>query len=611
MIDLPNNQLGELRRSSIVSLFGPGSLVDFRADGGPVSAIIAGLEAWDEYVKPPGVRNPQSIHEPRLEKRLFVHGFRLPPVQINVPRNQPNKGALAAYRFPDWLQCPVCGAIAPSRKWKNDAGKAYRYCGPCSDKLPGTKKVFAVPVRFIFACERGHLDEFPWHYWVGHKPNCSKRGKLFLKSVKPGLSGLILSCPECHAERSMDGIFSSATWNRGFRCKGHRPWLKDGDEECDRTPRVIQRGASNAYFPVIESAISIPPWSDRLQHYLGVYWSPLINTAEEDRSSFIRMLARGPLQVVLTELRMTPDELAKEIQLRVESISHSENTQNSIRKEEYFQLDSGIDTEPDNSEEFEIRNETIPESLEPFFSRIVRVVRLREVRVLKGFTRITPPEGQSTDFGKLSKNRLDWLPAVDVRGEGIFLAINKTQLINWKQNESVKKRILRIQEEYNAEQQRKNRNRSDELSITPEFILVHTFAHVLMRQLTMECGYSSAALRERLYVDEEGMAGLLIYTATPDTDGTLGGLQRQGKSERIETVVLGSIEAVQWCSSDPLCIEGIMAGPGSCSNAACHACVLVPETSCEYFNRFLDRALLVGLPDDPAVGFFNSERDWS
>ncbi len=605
---MPNNQLGELRRSSIISLFGPGSIVDFRADGAPVSAIISGLEAWDNTAPPRGTRNPQSIHEPRLEKKLIVSGFRLPPVQISVSRNNPIQGRLVAYRFPDWLQCPMCGVIAPSKKWKSDPGKTYRYCATCTSRMPGRKKVFAVPVRFIFACEKGHLDEFPWHYWVEHKTGCANTsGKLLLKSEKPGLSGLFLSCPICSSKRSMDGIFSASTWER-FHCKGRRPWLDCENEECTRKPRVLQRGASNVYFPFIESALSIPPWSDRLQHYLGVYWSPLINTAEEDRSSFIRMLARGPLQAILTELRMTPDELAREIQLRVEAISCSEDTQNSIRKEEYFQLDSGINTEPDNSEEFEIRNETIPESLAPFLSRIVRVVRLREVRVLKGFTRINPPEGQSTNFAKLSQNRLDWLPAVDVRGEGIFLAINKTQLISWKQNESVKKRILRIQEEYDAECHNNSENRSHELSITPEFILVHTVAHVLMRQLTMECGYSSAALRERLYVDEEGMAGLLIYTATPDTDGTLGGLQRQGKSERIERVIRGSIEAVQWCSSDPLCIEGIMAGPGSCSNAACHACVLVPETSCEYFNRFLDRALLVGLPDDLAVGFFSTLR---
>ena len=143
--------------------------------------------------------------------------------------------------------------------------------------------------------------------------------------------------------------------------------------------------------------------------------------------------------------------------------------------------------------------------------------------------------------------------------------------------------------------------------ITPRYLLAHTFAHVLMRQLTLECGYSTAALRERLYVSDgnDGMAGLLIYTATSDSDGTLGGLQRQGEAHRIQRAVEAAIAAMEWCSSDPLCIEGMIAGSDGLSLAACHACVLAPETACEQYNRFLDRAVLVGLPGAPDVGFFS------
>jgi hypothetical protein len=100
------------------------------------------------------------------------------------------------------------------------------------------------------------------------------------------------------------------------------------------------------------------------------------------------------------------------------------------------------------------------------------------------------------------------------------------------------------------------------------------------------------------------MAGLLIYTATTDSDGTLGGLQRQGKAARIEGILQRGLEAMEWCSSDPLCISDMMGAGASFSIAACHSCVLTPETSCETFNRFLDRGLLVGTPDSPAAGFF-------
>ena len=127
-----------------------------------------------------------------------------------------------------------------------------------------------------------------------------------------------------------------------------------------------------------------------------------------------------------------------------------------------------------------------------------------------------------------------------------------------------------------------------------------------MRQLTLDCGYSSTALRERLYVEAGNtpMAGLLVYTATTDDDGTLGGLQREGDPVRIERSIRAALSAQTWCSSDPRCIEDMLSGDDGLSLAACHSCVLSPETSCEEFNRFLDRAMLVGTPSSASTGFF-------
>jgi hypothetical protein len=136
--------------------------------------------------------------------------------------------------------------------------------------------------------------------------------------------------------------------------------------------------------------------------------------------------------------------------------------------------------------------------------------------------------------------------------------------------------------------------------------MIHSLAHALMRQLTLECGYSTASLRERLYVSDgvDGMTGLLIYTATSDSDGTLGGLQRRAGPDLLGPTILGALKSVQWCSSDPLCISGLTAAPDSHSIAACHSCMLMPETSCEMHNRFLDRTLLIGSDDCPDTGFF-------
>lgn len=610
---MANNRLGDLRRSAAIMTFGPGSVVDFRSGEAAISAVVGGLEEWDRSFPPAGLANPQRIMEPRLQKKLFVKGFRLPPVAYkDWPKNIGNSSgpALVAVRFPKWLQCPQCNLLAMERHWKSDPGQPYRYCGPCTKNAPGQRKVFAVPVRFIMACAKGHLDDFPWHFWVKHKDSCEKKehARLYLKSESPGLGGLILSCRGCKAKRSMDGVFSAQTWRR-FKCQGQRPWLATMNETCDCQPRVLQRGASNLYFPILKSALSIPPWSDELQDALGVYWSSIVNVVDtnpEKLPAFIEVLAHGELASILGKLGLSPEELARQVENRISR--YKDDSIDNIHQEEFQQFLLGSDTAEKDKREFEMRSVSVPERLRPFFSHIVRIVRLREVRALKGFTRINPPgDEDSPDIAKISAGKLDWLPAIEVRGEGIFLAFDQEKLHPWETRNLVIERAQSIHEKWRIEWKERYGGGAPVRQITPRYLLVHTFAHALMRQLSLECGYSTASLRERLYVDNENeeMAGLLIYTATSDSDGTLGGLQRQGQAHRIKRSAIGAIQAMEWCSSDPLCVSRNIVSDGL-SLAACHACVLAPETACEEYNRFLDRALLVGLPDKSEVGFFSS-----
>jgi hypothetical protein len=599
------NDLGELRRSAVVSTFGPGSIVDFRAGPATISAVAAGLEEWDRSFPPAGLMNQQSIQEPRLQKKLGVQGFRLAPVAEKFRKGDDVRNLVAA-RFPDWLHCPVCNRIAPSRKWSQEPGKAYRYCAKCTQESPGQAKIFVIPVRFVMACEKGHLDDFPWDWWLQHQPNCETKGG-FLKLVaeRPGHAGLILSCPQCNARRPMDGIFSKNTWE-SFSCSGRRPWLASENEKCEEHPRALQRGASNLYFPITESALTIPPWSDRLQETIGIYWDAIVGCAPEQRAAFITMLANGALSSALTELKLTPVEVAQQIERRLQQY---DGLTPDLRSEEYLLLTSRQDSDRARDSEFEIRNVSIPDALRSWFSHIVKVVRLREVRALRGFTRVVPPgDPEGPNVAPLSVAKLPWLPAIEVRGEGIFLAIDEERLSRWEKQDAV---VARAQEIDTAwKQEWRNRHGADAnppAPISPRYLLIHTFAHALMRQLTLECGYSSASLRERIYAaeDDPPMSGLLIFTATPDADGTLGGLQRQGDASRIVRTIQAAIQSMEWCSSDPLCIEGMLSKPDNFLQAACHACVLAPETSCEEFNRFLDRAMIVGLPRDRKIGFFS------
>jgi hypothetical protein len=234
------------------------------------------------------------------------------------------------------------------------------------------------------------------------------------------------------------------------------------------------------------------------------------------------------------------------------------------------------------------------------------VKKLREVRALKAFTRLSDAES-TTDAAEmpLSERPLPWLPAMEVRGEGVFLRLDEDRLGTWEKSVAVAARVERMRTAH----QRVLEQRADDPSTvvpspaTPRMVLLHTLSHILINEWSLEAGYPAAALRERLYATDD-MAGVLVYTATSDSAGSLGGLVAQGEPEVLGRTVHSAVRRAEWCSSDPLCMETEASGAGGINLAACHACVMLPETSCEHNNILLDRALLVGTPDDPRLGYF-------
>lgn len=338
---------------------------------------------------------------------------------------------------------------------------------------------------------------------------------------------------------------------------------------------------------------------------LGQYWDPICRANAERRAIFIDMLKDE-----LGDIGMSPEELASAVAARVDRIEQTET--DNLRWEEWLQFLEGGVAPPEYDNEFEIRSEQIPVRLNPYLGNLIRVVRLREVRALSAFTRILPPsDGDGSGppaKAPIQAGSLDWLPAVEIRGEGIFLALNQTALADWEKRPTVIQRAAQADDAYKQDWvSRAGPDKPPPRIITARLLLLHSTAHVLMKQLSLDCGYSSSSLRERLYVaiDDKPMAGVLIYTGTPDADGTLGGLARQGMASTFEALLGEALASILWCSSDPLCIEGLMSVSEACNLAACHSCLLAPETSCEEFNRFLDRAMLIGTPDNRELGFFH------
>ena len=569
-----------LRPSQIITTFGPGSIVDLPDD----SVMIAGIEHWFSE----GHKPHRKISEPRLQAMLRVNDFRTPPV------GSFNENDVPFVRFPRWRVCPRCSRLSDQFRWPkgNPDLPPVPHCDTCN--------VPTYPARIVVACARGHIDDFPWYRWVHRGQNCGG-GNLFLKGEgkTAALGDLRVECTCGRAETLSGALGKDAMAEARCSCQGRRPWLDDEREECTERLYSLQRGASNVYFSAVRSALSIPPWSDPLQAEVASRWGAFKTPLPaENWSAVIGALFPGH-----------DEERIRQCIARLEDLK---TQRPSIRREEYLVFD----TDQDHlSASFETRRQRMSRRTETFVSRLVAIPRLREVRALLGFTRIEVPEmdptmevfneeqGLAVTTAPLSAKQLDWLPAVENLGEGVFLGLNLQRLLKWENQAGVKKRAAELLNCYSRWRQKRGLQALRDQR--PRLILLHTLAHLLMRQMSLDCGYSSASLRERLYSDRN-MAGLLIYTSTPDSDGSLGGLVRQTKRpEKFEGVMMAAVDLARVCSNDPLCREHDPRRTDRLNGAACHACAMAAETSCEFGNRLLDRGMVVSLPNQKATGYFD------
>jgi hypothetical protein len=568
-----------LRPSQIITTFGPGSVVDLPDD----SVMIAGTEHWFDVNKP-----QRKIMEPRLQAALKVAEFRSPPVGSFIHKDVP------FVRFPRWRVCPRCNRLSDQFRWPRG--------DPELPPVPRCDKCDSVtyPARIVVACPKGHIDDFPWYRWVHRGANCGG-GNLLLRGEgrSAALGDLRVEC-SCGRSMSLSGALGGDAMSAArCSCRGRRPWLDDEREQCGEKLYSLQRGASNIYFSVVRSALSIPPWSDPLQAEVATFWAQFPTPPPREH---------WPLYVK----DRFPGELPERVYQCIERLCGLRTSRPSIRSEEYQALEAE-ETEP--SVYFEARHQDMSTTTSRFLARLVALPRLREIRVLIGFTRIQPSEMDpaaetmvdqedlKVATAPLSARPLPWLPAVENLGEGVFVKLHPERLKAWETNQAVVRRSAIVTTAY--ARWRQGRGLKLEQSWRPRLVLLHTLAHLLIRQMALESGYSSASLRERIYSDET-MAGLLIYTSSPDSDGSLGGLVRQASApEGFDGLLLSTTELARICSSDPLCREHDPARTERLNGAACHACAMVSETSCEFGNRLLDRRLVVSLPTGERTGYFD------
>ncbi|MCD4785237.1 MAG: DUF1998 domain-containing protein [Candidatus Eremiobacteraeota bacterium] len=603
-----------IRRGQLITPWGIGSMINFPYDE---SLMVCGLDIWEFALQ--NCPEEMKILEERLQQRLRVDHFRLPPEYRDRGPGVKYPGLnIPCVRFPRWHYCPQCGAMEKLSIYggrQRCKGPAFSTGRTCHDR-PDRNRPYLIPSRFIAVCSGGHIEDFPFMDWVHREENFTDNCSLRLQSGRSSssLSGIIITC-SCGRSRSMAGAFNKNSLSRYInkKCSGQRPWLGEVDEEathCDKELQVIQRGASNVYFPQVRSSIYLPVWGGdvnrRIVEVLEKNWDILTRSRENGH------LNRVVFEAISRNAHVDCDALMAAAEERLQdsssALEQAIDSEETFRKTEYDALLSEAGGENQDFFVTRINMHQYSPTISEYFNSISLVHKLRETRVLIGFSRLLPEDGNSLDEKKLflhKNERINWLPAIAVKGEGVFFEFKPQKMETWLEIPGVKERASLLIENYNNA--RVNR-RQFERELNPRFILLHTFAHLIINQFSYSCGYGSSALRERIYCNTENedeiMNGVLIYTASGDSGGSLGGLVRQGKPGNLEDIIFDSLSRAKWCSSDPICMESRGQGPDSCNLAACYACTLLPETSCEEGNRLLDRGLVIGSLDDPRIGYF-------
>lgn len=621
-----------IRMSQVIGVFGPGAMLDLPER----SVVVGGLDKWD-------MRGPNAfglIEEPRLAKLLhqrLVGDARLGvdrPPELRTPPRDPNnrrqaRPAIEVPVFPQWFVCDVVDGDAPGRR------RLVRF----SDLKAPTRKEHvaddgkkrrASPVRFVCGCTKGHLQDIEWRR-ILHEEGAACREQMWLvdsgTSADPRDTRVICDCGQ---SLTLEELFQPG---RLGPCRGERPWIGDRDPVGCTAPKglsLLTRSATNTYFPQVATVISLPQAEDELSRRIEQHWSVL---QKASNPAWVA-IAREANPAIAASMEGFTDE---EIFARVQALSTGSGgaataAAADLRHAEFDLFSSGRRLIGEDAPHALLHAETLArDAWDPRrdadlrgIGSLVAVHRLREVSCLYGFTRFEPAALVTDDLedvglaveGAALGRSPSWFPAIEQFGEGIFLTFESDALAAWLSKPGLLARSARLANGIAAwEGARRARGLQADRAelgerVRPEYVMGHSLAHALMTEVALDCGYPASALKERVYVSPQlpgvrVQAGVLLYTATAGTQGTLGGLVEV--TRRFPRVLRAAIERLRLCSSDPVCADhdpGAADEDRALHGAACHGCLLVAETSCEARNLHLDRALLVDTVGATGAGYF-------
>jgi len=594
--------VSSLRQSQLVTTYGPGAMIDLPW----FAAVVSGLDFWDK-----GARIPEPRLESKAKSVLGTDTVELvtPLVSDKMPDALTRKGVVA-WRFPKWSLTKETKRASDSDKrtyqtrmmvplaWVDEQTGFYE--APDFYDPSKTHKFAVVPIRFIRACKNGHMGDIDWRYFVhSARTECSRNLWLDDMGTTGELTELRVRC-ECGASRFVSEAAGKNNPVLGG-CDSSQQWLGPAavaDERCPETSRLLIRTASNAYFPQKLSVISMPDPGQELHAAGGKIWNSHLQAVQD--KALLTVFKTIP-EVATTLANFDDDEVMQAISAW--RAGQDGVPQRKIKEAEFELLSCGQATIGKNEHSSVFYAEEYPRDhwktdLTKDLQRVLVVHRLREVTALVGYTRfdyISPDIDGEFDLNlrpaKLGINT-NWVPAIENKGEGLFLQFSKDAVDQWKQRSAVKEQAGKLErglEQWCLEQDIPPRD-----FFGAPYVMLHSLSHLLLNAISLECGYPAASIKERIYANEKQGYGILLYTACADSHGTLGGLANAAKS--IGHYLKAALEMGQLCSNDPICAQHDAGDANErryLQGAACHGCLLISETSCELFNDFLDRSFVV------------------
>ena len=607
---MKHKKAGEVRSSEIITTYGPGSI--FNGKEG-VSVMIMGLDAWSEAFNDEGdLSKFKVIHNKFLEDVCKKDHFRMPSNTGGFG------GGIPCIPFPSWGYCefPSCKKMSKV-EGKPDEEKGYYVCKFCRKKYGYKNKI--LPARLVLLCDYGHVQDFPWEEWAHSKTKYQEAGFCDAPEIewrfgtsRNTLSDYKIKCATCGKSRTMFGatepLLDTLPKKNGesfeLKCTGNSPWLgkkvlcppknTKSREKLNMKGNLVR--ASNMYFPMIVSALQIPRFHNPIQKIIDENKS-VVKFLIDDGTSLEEIATKK----FFSKLEVEENKIVDELKYR---FNETVDDEDDIKNKEYNDLIRNSDISLKKNKEISITDVPVHDELQSYVSKVKRVDRLTMIKALRYFTRGNAPDPydyantiNKQTFCKISKSvKIGWLPCVETKGEGIFITLNEEKIQEWEKR--AKTRCQKIIDNY-AEF---NSTRGWSGNVSPKYILLHTLAHALIRELAYNSGYGESSISERIYSDDSTNA-ILLYTSSNSSEGSLGGIVRNSNPDDFLMTMKGAINKSRLCSRDPLCVEStIDEGPvhTRLNGSACYACSLLPETSCENFNRLLDRLIL----GDEKLGFF-------